>query len=103
MTRKIYGVETDKEGRCIHYHSPQDVIANKCARCLKFYACYRCHDELEDHTFEPVDFEEENTVMCGSCGRLYSYKEYSCLTKCKKCSHEFNPGCSLHKNVYAKF
>lgn len=42
-----------------------------------------------------------NTVMCGSCGRLYSYKEYASITKCNECSHDFNPGCSLHKTIYA--
>jgi len=52
----------------------------------------------EDHTFEPVDPEEENTVMCGSCGRLYSYMEYASIDKCTECLHDFNPGCSLHKN-----
>ena len=102
MAGMIYGVEIDREGRCIHYHGPTDIIANKCAKCLKFYACYKCHDELEDHTFEPVDPEEENTVMCGSCGRLYSYMEYASIDKCTECLHDFNPGCSLHKTIYSK-
>ena len=102
MMNRIFGIEIDKEGRCIHYHGANDVIANKCAKCQKFYACYKCHDESENHTFEPVDPGQEGTVMCGSCGRLYSYKEYSCLIKCTGCSHEFNPGCSLHKNIYSK-
>lgn len=100
--RIIYGINTDKEGRCVHYHSDVDVIANKCAKCQKFYACYKCHDELEDHPFEPVDSDEEATAMCGVCGKLYSYKEYSCLSKCTECSHGFNPRCSLHKSVYVK-
>lgn len=30
----IYGINTDKDGRCVHYHSDVDVIANKCARVL---------------------------------------------------------------------
>ena len=102
MIKKIYGIQTDKEGRCIHYHSEVDIIANKCAKCMKFYACYKCHDELEDHTFEPVDPEDEDTVMCGSCGRLFSYTEYAGLIKCPECSHGFNKGCSLHKCIYTK-
>jgi uncharacterized CHY-type Zn-finger protein len=32
--RIIYGINTDKDGRCVHYHSDVDVIANKCARVL---------------------------------------------------------------------
>ena len=101
MIGTIHGIEVDKEGRCIHYHSEMDVIANKCAKCKKFYACYKCHDELENHSFEPVDPEEENTVMCGSCGKQFSYIEYAGLTKCTACSHSFNPCCSVHKKIYA--
>ncbi len=52
---------------------------------MKLYACFKCHDELENHVFEPVDPEEENTVMCGSCGKRFSYMEYACLTKCPVC------------------
>ena len=33
--RIIYGINTDKDGRCVHYHSDVDVIANKCAKCQK--------------------------------------------------------------------
>lgn len=97
----IYGIQTDSEGRCILYHSHKDVIANKCNKCGKFYACYKCHDELEDHKFEAVDPDKKDTVMCGACGRLYSYNEYSCIERCLDCGHEYNPGCSLHKSIYA--
>lgn len=102
MTKIIYGIQTDPEGRCFHYNGPNDVIANKCAKCQKLYACYKCHDELEDHKFMPVDSDEKDTVMCGACGQLYSYKVYSCLPECKNCHHSFNPGCSLHKTIYSK-
>lgn len=102
MTKIIYGVQTDQEGRCIHYHGPNDVIANRCAKCQKLYACYKCHDELEDHKFEPVDLDIKDTAMCGACGKLYSYREYACLSECTNCHHSFNPGCSLHKSIYAK-
>src|SRR5699024_6386394 len=36
----IYGDTLDAAGRCTHYHSEKDVIANKCATCNKYWACY---------------------------------------------------------------
>ena len=48
---KLYGIDLDASGRCIHYHTRQDVAMLLCSRCRKYYACYQCHDALEDHTF----------------------------------------------------
>ena len=50
---KIHGA-IDAEGRCKHWHSPLDVVANKCATCGKFFACALCHAELTDHEFGPM-------------------------------------------------
>ncbi|MGN0728129.1 CHY zinc finger protein [Treponema sp.] len=97
---KIHGKLTDQQGRCIHYNSPLDVIANKCSVCKKFYACYKCHDESEDHRFSAVSDDEKDTVMCGVCGRTFSYREYSALSFCPGCKSRFNPRCALHKNIY---
>ncbi|ELU77989.1 CHY zinc finger [Streptococcus pneumoniae PNI0076] len=47
------GFLVDKQTRCIHYHSKLDIIALQCYDCKKYYACYRCHDSLENHPFEP--------------------------------------------------
>ncbi len=99
---KIFGNLTDSQGRCIHYHSELDIIANKCGKCGKFYACYRCHDQLEDHSFEPVAPNEKDTVLCGVCQRLFSYDEYSKLKACPQCKSAFNPRCALHKSCYTK-
>ncbi|AAV62269.1 unknown protein [Streptococcus thermophilus CNRZ1066] len=49
MTRKIYGLLVDNESRCQHYHTELDIVALKCFDCLKYYACYQCHDSLEEH------------------------------------------------------
>ena len=46
---KIHGIGLDKAGRCTHYHTQLDIAALLCAKCRKYYACYSCHDELEDH------------------------------------------------------
>lgn len=47
---KIHGIGLDKAGRCTHYHTQLDIAALLCAKCRKYYACYSCHDELEDHS-----------------------------------------------------
>ena len=99
---KIFGKLTDSQGRCSHYHSPLDIIANRCGKCKKLYACYKCHDEAEDHSFEAVNTDEKNSVMCGVCGKYFSYKEYSSLCACPVCASSFNPRCSLHKSIYTK-
>ena len=33
---KIHGA-IDAEGRCKHWHSPLDVVANKCAACGEYF------------------------------------------------------------------
>lgn len=50
---KIRGA-IDAEGRCKHWHSPLDVVANKCATCGEYFACALCHAELTDHEFGPM-------------------------------------------------
>ena len=50
---KIQGA-IDAEGRCKHWHSSLDVVANKCATCGKYFACALCHAELTDHEFGPM-------------------------------------------------
>ena len=81
--RRIFGKLVDGEGRCEHYHTVRDVVANRCAVCGKLYACHKCHDELENHPFGAVDEDEENTVLCGVCKTLFSYRTYSALSKCR--------------------
>lgn len=49
----VYGQLVDDETRCVHYRGEKDIIALKCAKYLKFYPCYQCHNEAEDHNFEP--------------------------------------------------
>ena len=51
MTKKINGLLVDDESRCQHYHTELDIVALKCFQCQKYYACYQCHDSLEDHKF----------------------------------------------------
>lgn len=73
---KIHGIGLDKAGRCTHYHTQLDIAALLCAKCRKYYACYSCHDELEDHSFMATTPEEAYPVLCGNCGRKLTLQEY---------------------------
>ena len=93
----IHGVDVDPQGRCAHWHSEVDVVANTCGACNKLWACSRCHDELADHRFAGVD-KRARSIMCGACGHRMTYGEYG--ASCPSCGHPFNPGCKLHESVY---
>ena len=74
---KIHGIGLDKAGRCTHYHTQLDIAALLCASLFrKYYACYSCHDELEDHSFVATTPEEAYPVLCGNCGRKLTLQEY---------------------------
>lgn len=96
---KIYGKGLDTDGRCIHYHTEKDVAALLCGRCRKYYACFSCHDELEDHPFKATEPEEQYPVLCGCCRSRLTKKEYE-TGSCPHCGAAFNPRCSLHKDIY---
>lgn len=93
----IHGIDVDRQGRCAHWHSERDVVANTCGACKKLWACSLCHDECADHEFAPVE-RSERSVMCGACGHMMTHAEYGAA--CPACAHPFNPGCKAHENVY---
>lgn len=88
----------DAEGRCRHWHTLVDVVANKCHTCGGWFACSLCHAELTDHDFGPMP-KDQPCVMCGVCGRKMTFVEYSTY-KCSACEHAFNTGCALHAGTY---
>lgn len=90
------GLLIDGEGRCVHYHGPFDVVGNKCATCIQWWACHACHEELAGHPFGRVLIDDPSSLECGSCGELLSYGH----EQCPQCGHQFNPGCSLHRDFY---
>ncbi|WP_373876923.1 CHY zinc finger protein [Philodulcilactobacillus myokoensis] len=95
---KIYGIKLDEQGRCIHYHTENDIVALMCAQCQCFYACYKCHDEMNDHQFKPMPIDSTK-VLCGNCKHVLSYQQYQ-KGSCPFCKHAFNPRCKLHKEIY---
>ncbi|EGJ27603.1 CHY zinc finger protein [Streptococcus porcinus] len=96
-----YGMDLDHESRCCHYHGPKDIAALKCQACQKYYACYQCHDSLEDHSFSPSGKTELFPVLCGSCKSQLSLEAYE-GGYCPYCNKAFNPKCAFHKAIYFK-
>lgn len=126
----IHGTDVDHQGRCAHYHSDCDVVANRCALCGEWWACYLCHEDVyaqgdvyahsarEEEKEERREEGEERggvashslapmsltvpAALCGACGYAMCYEEYSTLepVACPSCRHAFNPGCSAHASLY---
>ena len=95
----IWGIGLDDCGRCVHYHGETDIAALLCARCRRYYACYQCHDNMEDHLFVPTDETEPYPVLCGRCRHVLSYEQYQ-SGACPFCGHSFNPRCARHHCIY---
>ncbi|MCX8028785.1 MAG: CHY zinc finger protein [Brevinematales bacterium] len=100
---KIFGVDIDDNSRCIHYHSDRDIVAIKFKCCRKYYSCYKCHNEMEDHNiiiWNVKDFGSK-VVMCGLCGFEMSVWEYmNSNFRCPNCCACFNDGCKKHFHFY---
>ena len=97
---KVYGFTVDDESRCIHYHSDKDIVALQCAQCLRFYPCYQCHDQWEDHQFSAQTDRTFHAVLCGHCQTTLSIETYLQVKKCPHCEHDFNPNCAKHYAIY---
>lgn len=93
----------DDYTRCIHYHSPLDIIAIKFKCCNNYYPCYYCHQEEADHASEVWTKNEFNTkaIICGVCKYEMTIDEYlHCNDQCVSCNSKFNPKCTNHHHLY---
>ena len=99
---EVYGSIIDEQTRCVHYHSNEDIIAIKFRCCGKYYPCYRCHDDHEDHAIIPWGTDEYDAyaILCGVCRRAHTVSEYMNTDRCLKCSSKFNEGCKHHHHIY---
>lgn len=97
---QIRGVDVDEQGRCAHYRSARDVVANRCATCGDYWACHACHAEVTDHPFGRMPVAAQASVLCGACSHAMDYAAYSAAAACPRCGHPFNPGCELHAPLY---
>ncbi|WP_438758866.1 CHY zinc finger protein [Enterococcus sp. AZ126] len=87
----------------MHYDLLEDVIANKCYCCKKYYACYRCHNNQETHDFLPWPTKKnpsDKVVLCGVCHHEMTFLEYTKYEKCPNCEHRFNIACKNHAHYY---
>lgn len=99
----VKGKLTDEQTRCIHYHSPLDIIAIKFKCCNEFYPCYQCHEEEAGHVAVIWSKEERNekAILCGACRSVLTIHEYfNAGNVCPSCKSPFNPNCSLHYHLY---
>jgi uncharacterized CHY-type Zn-finger protein len=100
---RLDGLLLDEQTRCVHYHSPVDVIAIRFKCCDVFYPCFECHQALADHAAIPwsKDEFEEKAVLCGVCKTVLSIHTYlNTCHKCPACGASFNPRCSVHHHLY---
>ncbi|WP_342389285.1 CHY zinc finger protein [Salinicoccus bachuensis] len=99
---EVYGNTIDEKTRCVHYHSAEDIIAIRFRCCDKYYPCYRCHNDKEDHAIIPWEKEkyDEHAILCGVCNREHTISEYMNTGRCLQCGSEFNEGCKLHHHIY---
>lgn len=97
---EIRGINIDKHGRCLHYRSARDIVANRCATCRQYWACHACHSELADHPFGRMPLDDPEAVLCGACGHTMDCPTYSRATACPSCRRPFNPGCAAHAPLY---
>lgn len=101
-TPVVLGRTVDGQTRCVHYHSPVDVVAIRFKCCGKWYPCYRCHDECERHAIVRWETREfgERSVLCGVCGRTLAIRDYLGVPACPHCGSAFNAGCRKHYGIY---
>ncbi len=99
----IFGKSIDNQTRCVHWHSPLDVIAIKFKCCDKYYPCFSCHEEEAAHPHQvwPKAQFDEKAILCGVCGHELSIQDYmNSNNTCPNCQASFNPGCSNHYHLY---
>jgi len=97
----VHGRTVDGQTRCVHYHSPLDIVAIRFFCCGKYYPCYQCHDEAEDHVRQvwPRRRFHAKAILCGVCRAELSIERYRTVDGCPECGSAFNPGCALHASA----
>lgn len=102
---KVYGHIVDHQTRCKHYAGAKDIIAIRFKCCNKYYPCYKCHNEFEDHpisTWKKSEYNER-AILCGICKTEHSVSLYLDEGKCIHCHSEFNENCNKHYHLYFEY
>ncbi|MDP4264264.1 MAG: CHY zinc finger protein [Bacteroidota bacterium] len=99
----VRGKTVDADTRCVHYHSPLDVIAIKFKCCNEYYPCYQCHEEEAGHPAEvwkKIEWDHK-AILCGACKTEMTIRQYmDSGNQCPYCHVPFNPNCSRHYHLY---
>lgn len=98
----VYGQTVDDATRCVHYGTPEDIVAIKFRCCGRFYPCFQCHAEGEAHPARqwPQAQWSERAILCGECRAELTITEYKRSSRCPRCGAGFNAGCRLHAHLY---
>lgn len=101
-TRRVLGSPVDEQTRCVHYHTPLDVVAIKFRCCRQHYPCHLCHQESAGHAAVqwPADELDAMAVLSGVCRIELAIRDYLGADGCPRCGARFNPGCALHSQLY---
>jgi uncharacterized CHY-type Zn-finger protein len=99
----VLGLDLDPKTRCVHYHSPLDIVAIKIKCCGLYYACKDCHIALAGHAIEvwPRSEWQQPAVLCGACKKELTIQAYlESNSHCPACGARFNPACANHHHFY---
>src|SRR5699024_1116877 len=101
----VYGHTVDRQTRCTHSQTETDTIASRFRCCHKYYACYKWHEECEDHEIAVWNKEEfdELAILCGGCSTAHTIREYWQAHHCAHCHSDFNEGCQKHFHIYFEY
>lgn len=103
--KTIYGSIIDPQTRCQHYHTEKDIVAIKFKCCEKYYPCFQCHAEGEDHDVRLWKQEEfdQPAILCGVCKYEHTIRQYIDTDHCVNCRSPFNEGCQKHYHLYFEY
>jgi uncharacterized CHY-type Zn-finger protein len=100
---EVRGLRLDAQTRCVHWHSPRDVVAIKMKCCGEYYACKDCHEALCGHAAQvwPRAEWDARAILCGACGGEMLIQDYlDGGDACPACGACFNSGCRTHRHFY---
>ncbi len=92
----------DAEGRCRHWHGPDDVLWLRLACCHAWWPCRTCHDEAADHDAQSWPGDGDDLALrCGRCQHVFPIQPYFAGGHpCPGCGGQFNAGCQRHRALY---
>ncbi|KAH7146352.1 zinc finger CHY domain-containing protein [SL153], partial [Dactylonectria macrodidyma] len=99
----VHGLDVGPQTKCLHWHSDLDIIAIRHKCCKTYYACISCHEAQADHPPKVWSKGErdEKAILCGNCKVELTITQYlNSGNQCPTCSAAFNPGCSMHYDLY---